>query len=405
MFRATGVIGLLLLAATASAQQRTLTEGAAIHIGLSRDAVALRTEGSLMQAQGDRLDALVRPNPEFSYERESLDNAEDEVAQKLTLSQRFDVSGRRALHIQAGDRHLEAARYESENWRADTVKRIRERYYTALYQQKRRDAHAHMQNRIQLLNQALERRRGVGDVSAYDFQRASTERAALNVEVDNARVAFLSEWHRLGALLGSEVQAYDALAGDLLPDRLIPQEQLAEALDRHPLLRRLREQGDAYALQRRAESRTLPDFTLGLGLQRESSNQGSDHGLVLTASMPLPLFDKRQGSQARFHGREMQARSEYQLERDDALARMHGLWLQVTQYRSSARTFHDEAVAGAAELIEIAQAYYRAGEIGILELLDAHRGALAAELTVLELEYKARLAHIELDYLTGGDAQ
>ena len=405
MYRATGVIGLLLLAATVSAQQATLTEEAAIRIGLSRNAVELRTEGSLMQAQGDRLDALARPNPELSYERESLDNADDEVAQKLTLSQRFDVSGRRALHIQAVDRHLEAARHEAEAWRAELAKRIRERYFTVLYQQKRRDAYAHMQSRIQLLNQALERRRAEGDVSAYDFQRARTEHAALDAEVGNARVDFQAEWHQLGALLGGEVQAYDALAGDLLPGQLIPRERLAEALDRHPLLRRLREQGDGYALQGRAESRTLPDLTLGLGLKRESSNQGSDHGLVLTASMPLPIFDKRQGNQARFHGREMLARSEYQLERDAALARMQGLWTQVTQYRSSARTFHDEAVAGAADLIEIAQAYYRAGEIGILELLDAHRGALAAELTALELEYKARLAHIELDYLTGGAAQ
>lgn len=377
----------------------------AIRIGLSRSAVDLRTEGEVRQAQGDLLGARTRPNPELSYARESLNNAEDQVEHTLQLSQQFDVSGRRALQIEAADRQLEAAQYGTRAWRAQLTQQIRERYFTALYQQQRRAVYERTREQIRLLGTALDRRRREGDVVLYDFQRVKSERAALAAEVSETDVAFESAWQRLRALLGEEMQGYDALAGELVPEQTIPQARLADALETHPKLRYLQTQVDAYGLQRRAERRTLPDVTVGLGVRREDSDRGADNGLVLSASMPLPFFDRRQAGQARSHAREMLARSEYALARDEAMADLQRLWTQVTHYRDSAREFRGDAVQAAAELIEVAQAYYRAGEIGILELLDAYRGALEAELTALELEYKARLAHIELDYLTGGAEQ
>lgn len=405
MYRATGVIGLLLCAATVSAQQGVLTEDAAIRIGLSRSAVDLRTEGEVRQAQGELLGARTWPNPELSYERESLNNAEDVVEHRLQLSQRFDVAGRRALQIEAADRQLEAAQYGTRAWRAELKQQIRERYFTALYQQQRRAAYERIRDDIRLLGNTLDRRRREGDVVLYDFQRVKSERAALAAEVSETDVAFESAWQRLRALLGEEAQGYDALTGELVPEQAIPQARLADALEAHPKLRYLQTQVDAYGLQRRAESRTLPDVTIGLGLRRDDTSRGTDNGLVLSASTQLPVFDRRQAGQARSHAREMLARSEYALARDAAMADLKRLWTQVTHYRDSAREFRGNAVQAAGELIEVAQAYYRAGEIGILELLDAYRGALEAELTALELEYKARLAHIELDYLTGGAEQ
>lgn len=405
MYRATGMIGLLLWATTVTAQQGVLTQEAAIRIGLSRSAVDLRTEGEVRLAQGEVLDARTRPNPELSYERESLNNADDQVEHTLQLSQRFDVVGRRALQIEAADRQLEAAQYGIRAWRAQLTQQIRERYFTALYQQQRRAVYERTREQIRLLGNTLDRRRREGDVMLYDFQRVKSARAALAAEVSETDAALQSAWQQLRALLGADAQGYDTLTGELVPEQAMPQARLADALEAHPKLQRLQAQVDAYGLQRQAESRTLPDVTLGLGLRREDTNRGADNGLVLSASMPLPVFDRRQAGQVRSHAREMLARSEYALARDEALADLKRLWSRATHYRDSAREFRADAVQAAAELIEVAQAYYRAGEIGILELLDAYRGALEAELTALELEYKARIAHIELDYLTGGAEQ
>ncbi len=51
----------------------------------------------------------------------------------------------------------------------------------------------------------------------------------------------------------------------------------------------------------------------------------------------------------------------------------------------------------------IATAAYEEGEYGILELLDAHRVTLGAELRLLDLSAAARRAAIELDRAIGGE--
>ena len=405
MYRVYAAIGLLMLTATAAAQQKALTETMAIQLGLARDPVQQRVEARIAQAQSDVIAANTRPNPELSYERETLNNSEDHVEQKLVVSQQFDFSGRRALHRQAAARHLDATRFESEAWRADLEKDIRERYYTALLQQARREVYATTQQRLEVLGSALQKRRREGDVSLYDYQRVNTERAAIEAEVGNSRVDFDTAWQSLWAKLGDESQGFQSLEGELLPGQPASMEQLEAVLGERPALRHLKQQSEAFALQHRAESRTFPDVTLGLGLKREETSSQTDNGLVLNASIPLPVFDSRRDKQARFQAQALVARSEYQLAYDAARSELKSLRRQVSQYRQSAATFRLDAVKSAYELIEIAEAYYRAGEVGILELLDAYRGALGAELTALELEHKARGARIKLDYLTGGPVQ
>ena len=405
MYRTLGAMSLVLLTTSVLAQQTGLTEAMAIQMGLSRDAVQLMEEASVNQAQSEVLAARSRPNPEFHFERETLDNADDFVSQTFSISQQFDFSGRRNLHEQAADRHLDAVRQQSSAWRAELTREIRERYYIALLQQQRRNIFSKTEQRISVLSQALMKRRQEGDVSIYDDQRVITERATLAAEVRNVEVDLYTARQQLSALLGRSLDDDQMLAAVLMPDAVVPIEPLQAAIENQPALLQLHQQADAFDMQQRAESRSFPEITLGLGLKREENNNQTDDGLVLNASIPIPIFDTRKSGQAHYQAQAQMARSKYRLALDDAQAELAGLWRQASQYRLSARTFRDDAVMSAEKLIDIAEAYYRAGEIGILELLDAYRGVLNAELAALELEYKARQARIKLDHLTGGSIQ
>lgn len=405
MYRVYSAIGLLMLTAVATAQQKTLTENMALQLGLARDPVQQRVEGKIVQAQSDVIASQIRPNPELSYEREALNNDEDHVEQKLVVSQQFDFSGRRALYKEAADLHLDAARHESAAWLADLTADIRERYYAALLQQARRDVYGKTQQRIEVLSRALQKRRNEGDVSLYDYQRVITERAAIEAEAVNSQLDYDSAWQSLWVLLGDDTHGFQSLSGTLLPDRPATLEQLAAALDQQPALHQLRIQSEAYSLQQRAESIIFPEVTLGLGLKREETDKRSDNGLVLNASIPLPVSNTRRDKQARSEAQSKVTQSEYQLAYERAHAELRSLRNQVVQYRHRATGFRETPVRHTHELIEVTEAYYRAGEIGILELLDAYRGELEAELTALELEHRARNASINLEHLTGGPAQ
>ena len=397
-------IGLSLAAAMVTAKSNTLTEDMALQIALSRDPVQQRMSASINQAKSGIITASTWPNPEISYEREAL-NGIDVVEQKIIISQDFDFSGRRGLHKQAADLHMDAAKYKSEAWRSELEKNIRSRYYDALYQQKRQEAHKQTQQRISVLTRALKDRRDVGDVSIYDYQRVVTERASIEAEVNNTGADFNTSWISLWAVLGPGSDEYTELAGDLLPASPPSLDQVNASLDDQPTLRHLKAQSEAYAMQQSAESRTFPDVTLGLGWKRDEIGDKSDDGLIINASIPIPVFDKRKGNQFKYQAQAMTAHSEFELAYDAAKSEIEGLWQQTLQYRNSAARYRRESIQAVSELITIAEAYYRAGEIGIIELLDAYRSALNAELTALDFEYKARMARIKLDYLTGGPAQ
>lgn len=146
-------------------------------------------------------------------------------------------------------------------------------------------------------------------------------------------------------------------------------------------------------------------MTLGVGVRREESNGASDEGIMFSASIPLPLFDTDQDKQTLYRAKAMMAQSDYQLARDKTTATLQSVWQQSQDFRTSAIQYRQDAAKDSQRLIKLAEAYYRAGQVGILELLDSYRGALEAELTALQLEYKARIARIELDSLMGGREQ
>ena len=82
-------------------------------------------------------------------------------------------------------------------------------------------------------------------------------------------------------------------------------------------------------------------------------------------------------------------------------AEVHAASAAAAGARELAERYRDDSVSRAAELVAIATAGYEEGEFGIIELLDAHRVGLSAELRALELSASARRAAVELDRATG----
>ena len=144
----------------------------------------------------------------------------------------------------------------------------------------------------------------------------------------------------------------------------------------------------------------MPDVTLGAGPKRIDNGIGTETGVVFSLSIPLPVFDRQQPAEKRAAAEALQARAEHNLARARAEGDLRGLQAQTERLRAAAIDYRKQM--DAVELLRIAEAAYQGGESTLLELLDAYRGALEAELTALDLEWKAREARIEYDLLTGG---
>lgn len=125
-------------------------------------------------------------------------------------------------------------------------------------------------------------------------------------------------------------------------------------------------------------------------------------GFVATAAVTLPLLDRGQGPRRRAAAQRRSFHGRFELRRQRLIGELTGLHAEATRLHALAERFSVERRREDEELMQIANAAYRGGELGILEFLDAFRSAVEDELQGIELAWTARYARIELERAAGG---
>jgi cobalt-zinc-cadmium efflux system outer membrane protein len=208
---------------------------------------------------------------------------------------------------------------------------------------------------------------------------------------------------RLAALVGVDPAAALELRGDLSAGAPPPLPALAERLPSRPDLLALELEARAGELDARAAGRWLvPEVELGGGLKSVDTGAGRDSGFAVALTIPLPLFARDQDERLRGDARARAARGRYALALESARAEVAGLHGEATRLAAAAARHRERGGSDPASLLRTAEAAYRGGEVGVLELVDGYRAVLGADLTLVELEWAARRARTDLDRTAGG---
>lgn len=389
-----------------SKPKRPLTEPESTRLALERPAVQSLAEGQIALAKSDVTAAGRWPNPEFEYSREQVNRQpSDSTEDSFWLTQRFELSGQRGLRKEAAEHRVQAAALGAEADRVEIKADARARFYRVLHQQERLRAIEDWTRRLAAIGEVIGKRQAAGEVSGYDALRLSTEQSSAQAALRKEQAGYKRLWAELSSLLGGAeaTVGYDGVTGRLLPGPPTSLEVMLEALAQRPDIARLAEEAAAQDLERRAGERGwVPELTLGIGHKTVDDDLGIDSGPMIAAGVSIPLFDRGQADQQRASAGAAIARSRHRLAQAAAEGEVRGRWREVMDLTSTAWDRHRAAREEAARLVKIAEVAYRGGEIGILELLDAYRGAHDSELQALETAGAARQAQIELDRLTGG---
>ncbi|HET9700963.1 MAG TPA: TolC family protein [Burkholderiales bacterium] len=393
---------LLCLPLAAWAQATALTEAEALRRGLSRPDLADLERASVVAAEADALAAGLFPNPTLGYTRDAGRGTPESKEETWQLSQTFDLSGRRGLRQDAAGRRVQAAAAGNTGRRAELAAEIRRRFYETLHGQEVVRATETWTRQFARIEGLVERLARSGEASGYDRRRLARERQAAEARLAGEMASLDRSRERLAALIGQPGALGGPIAGVLLPPPPPPMESSLARLEQRPDLLALSRRAEAADLEGRAAARGwIPEVTLGVGPKRVEEGLTRDSGLEVSVSIPLPLFDRQQSGERRAAAEALQARAESRLAHTRAEGELRGLHRQVERLAAAAAAYRDRAVAASSDLLRIAEAAYQGGESTLLELLDAYRGALDAETTALDLEWKAREARIEYDLLTG----
>ena len=406
-------VGVTLAVTTARAQEEppppeTLTETEAVRRALARPALADTTEGAVGVARSDAIREGLWPDPEVTWNREETFGGQGVAQDVLMISQRFDLSGRRGLRSTAAEHRAQAVARFGDARRLAIEAEVRLRFHELLVAQHRVAAVEVWLRRIDEALEAVSRREAAGDASAYDRRRLERERANARGRLAVHLADGDRAWSRLAALIGETIVAGGGppqIAGTLLPDAPQPVEQLASGVERRPDVLALdAEVAAAQAEGEAADRWWVPQPALGIGWTGVDQGATRSDGYVAMVTLSVPLFDRKQDEVLRAASEARIARGRRDLVLAEARGEAQGRAAELARLMAAAHQFRRDAVGESAGLMRTAEAGYAGDELGVLELLDAYRGALDDEMTALDLEFAARRARVDLDLLTGGHA-
>lgn len=382
-----------------SAYAQGLTEGEAVARAL---AVSPRLRAAHAVPELTAAEYRVRrslPNPVVRFQQEQAAGSRDRF---LLFDQELPLSGRRGLLGQAASAAVQAATAQAHA-EADLVRRdVRVAYADLLAAATRERVLIDGLAVLDAVIARLRAREQAGEGSSFDRLRAERERVDFADDERATKAAVTAAQARLAALVGvpdggAGLEASDDISRPFgMPS--LP-EVLQQALSRRQALRAADAEIARLQFERAAAGRLAwPHPTLSGGWKQTAEGTRSDSGYAFAVGVAVPLFS-RGTAETTVNAAALSAaearRTALALEIEADVREAHA---RAEAARDRVRTYETEAVSRSRELVRIATLAYEEGELGILELLDAHRTHLDAELRALNLKAEARLAAVALDF-------
>jgi outer membrane protein, heavy metal efflux system len=363
-----------------------------------------------MEASVARADAVgvgAWGNPSVNWQRESVGAQEGPGATQdiFALSVPIVLSGRLGLEREAALAGAEAAAFRRSRAIAELRYQALNRFYDVVAASQRREVLVASLKAVRQLADSIATREKAGDASGYDRLRIALEAATVNDALNEAKAREETAKTSALSLLPAGHEFLPDFTGDLsrAPPVVNSPLLLSESRERRGDLRALRLEAAAAEQARQAAARSwIPDPSISGGVQLLDAGKTSARaGYVVGVELPFPLFQRRQGEQARATSR-----------RDLAQARLAHLEREIdvqvvaTQEQSYAlrmrlETFRKDVLARALELRRIATAAYRGGASDLLVLVDAERGAREAQLGAVDLARAVIRVDSDLLLMTG----
>ncbi len=383
---------------------RRLTLAEAVNRARENHPLLVAARQRIVMAEGERLEAGLRPNPTLSISGENFPVAPTEggfdFGRSLdwfaTFSQTFETGDKRNLRLALAERGVESAQAEVAALERQIVYEVKAAYQKAAAARERLELVRESLDYLRQLVRLNEVRVSAGYTAEGDLIKAQLE--AQRVEYAQRRAALDYDQARI-ALLRTMGEASFALDFEL-----------AERLDYHPILinttaleqAALRQPqvqlaearlARAQAALRLEQARARPDITASFGYKRH----GPDNTLYGAVSIPLPLYSRNRGYIARAEAEVRASEAELQQVRNLVLAELAAARRAVEVHQQQVEALRADFLIRADQSQTIALAAYREGATNLLVLIEAQRARSQAQELYFQALYDYQLAVHDLE--------
>ena len=205
----------------------------------------------------------------------------------------------------------------------------------------------------------------------------------------------------LSATWGSTNPDFDRVAGELPnPENIPGLGQLRAYLIGTPEIARLEDQIEQ---KRRAadleKSFRFPDLSVSVGPRR--FQETGETAWVAGLSVPVPIFDRNQGSRKAADFEVEQAKRDAEATRVNREAQLRAVLERLQAAAAETTVMGDEVVPAANKVFLATETGYSEGKFGFLNLLDAQRALFEAHSLLLDSHEEYSLTRTEIERLIG----
>lgn len=425
----------------------------ALALALDRNPRLAAFSWDIRAAEARQIQAQLRPNPEMTVEiedfrlgsgpgiktsswtasglgiqreRESESGARSgfsEAQFTISLSQIIELGGKRAKRMVLAERDRDVAAWDYEIARADLFKEVAQTFVEVLVAQQRVALDEELVQLAQQVLQTVSARVDAGRVSPLEATKAETALSVACVQAERSKRGLDSARAWLAALWGDKEAHFERAEGDLDTVRTIPiLDDLIKRASKNPDLARWRAELEKRKTAISVEkSKAVPDLTVyaGLrttgmpdsdvrgfgfgsdGLSRSSGSSRSDgnwdNSVVLGFSVPLPLFNRNQGSIKEAEHLMAKTGEERRATDVQVHASLAAAYYNLAAAVAAITSLKENILPEATQTFESIKQAYNEGKFGYLDVLDTQRTLFAARQQYLDAlaVYHNSVAEIE----------
>lgn len=358
-------------------------------------------------ARAGIVSASAYPNPETEL---TTGNATPRVggasgnAHAIAISQRIDNPWQRAARIGAAEAAAGGAEAGLRQARIGLLARLQVAFYELMRRQEELVAASDDLALAESIYERVKVRVEVGEAPRYDLIRAEAERLTARNAARSAELRVNQSRVSIRALVAERLPADFQVRGDWSEPRALPPlDQLRErVLGSNPELALLRAEQSRFERQVELEkARRYPEVALRAVQERDPDLENNRVGVLLT----IPIWDRRAGPIAENTALGLRVRNQLEHSQFTLSQSLETAYGQYDISRNQINILEGAILREAEAAVKVAEAAYRFGERGILELLDARRVFRAARNDLIAARYDLEVARIEIDRLQAVEAQ
>jgi len=352
-----------------------------------------------------KLQSGLMPNPELGLEAENILGTKDFSGfsgSELTasLSQDILLAGKISKREKVAEMDISLAEWDYESKRLEVITDIRKAFTGALATQKLIKKNNELIKISEELITNLKMRVKAGKISPAEVSRAQIITNSLQIQINKLKADYDTAIFELAMLINDPNLSIESLNGELKNIDYLPvYYSLYVKLENNPNLKRfVSEYEKQKAVIIYEESKATPDLTISAGYRRFSDIKANT--FLIGASIPLPIFDRNQGSIQEAQIRLDQKTKEFEVVRNRLTLRLNLLYNRFETLLKNVTKLKNESIPDAEEVFKIIEEGNLVGRFTILDVLDAQRTLFVIQNQYLNTLGDINAVIVEIEGLT-----